>query len=554
MSQLGVAKIAFESNLAILQNVEKIYAEQSAQYDKTIEDLTKEKEDLTTKNQNLQAKYEESESQVKWFKEQLFGKKSEVRKPISTSSQPYLGESFVPKEDESKEEESKEEESKEEEEKTKVVIVKRKRRKKKMPNQVSVKGLQFDDTVEVEDVKIENPAISGLSKEEYEVIGIKESYMLAQKPSSYKVLKFTQEVIKLKGEISSNSKPVSVLEGSYADVSFLANLAIDKFQFHLPLYRQHQRLTASGIKLSRATLTNYVHRTADLLEPIYNSVISSISQGNVVWMDETPIKVGKSKNKMKQGYCWALSGQDDEVGFYYDASRGHEVIEKIMPGFKGTLQSDGHSAYKTYAKKLEEVELAYCWSHTRRKFIKAETQEPELAEKALEYIRQLYKVEKEIKSSDPPKVQSLRGSKSKLIVDKFFNFLQESFAVKSLLPSNVFTKAVNYALNHEQGLRVFLSNPEVSLDTNHLEREIRPIAIGRKNWMFCDTEAGAKVAAIFFTLIACCKLVKIHPYQYLVDVLQRVYIHPAKNVDDLIPRNWIKKIKPEDRLGSIIDS
>jgi hypothetical protein len=377
--------------------------------------------------------------------------------------------------------------------------------------------------------------------------------MLAQKPASYEVLKFTQQVVKIKGEISSNPKPAPVFDNTYADVSFLANLAIDKYLYHLPLYRQHQRITAAGIKLSRATLTSYVHRTAGILKPIYQALIVSIASGSIVWMDETKVRAGKVNGKMKQGYFWSIYGEKEEVAFHYNRSRGHEIIYEVLgKGFSGILETDDYAAYETYSNKLESVEHALCWSHTRRKFIKAEDQESELVETALAYIRDLYKIEESIKN--PKKKQEIRGSKSKLVVDKFFTWLKDTFNQKTLLPSSEFTKAVNYALDNEAGLRVFLSNPHVTLDTNHLEREIRPIAVGRKNWMFCDTEAGAEVSAIIYSLIASCKLQDINPYHYLVDVLQRVQIHPQSKISQLTPLNWKQQFPEDQRLTSLVDS
>ena len=133
-----------------------------------------------------------------------------------------------------------------------------------------------------------------------------------------------------------------------------------------------------------------------------------------------------------------------------------------------------------------------------------------------------------------------------------FLWLESTFSENVLLPSNAFTKAANYAIEHRDELKVFLSNPEVSLDTSHLEREIRPIALGRKNWMFCWSEIGAEYAAIAYSIIGSCKLHGINPYHYLVDVLQRVQKHPASDVQSLIPRIWKDKFQDE-KMISVVD-
>lgn len=498
---------------------------------------------LLKSQEELASKVQQLKSQVDWFRSQKFGKKSEIRKTLPDSRQLFLSEQVVSQD-----------KSKPEEVKTETVSYQRKKRsgKSKIPNQVSDIGLQFDDAVEVKEIITENPLIKDLDPSEYEVIGERVVYKLAQTPAVYKVLKFKQQVVKLNSKVSSNPVAESVLEGTYADVSLLANLAIDKCLYHLPIYRQEQRIKASGVKISRNTLISYVQRTAEVLEPIYNELLKSIRSESIVWMDETPVKAGKSKGKMKSGWFWSLYGQSDEVAFHFDSSRSSSVVHDLLPHFQGTLQTDDHGAYSKYIKEINEVEHALCWSHTRRKFLRAEDQEKELVEAALAYIRKLYQIEKSVKNLD--KLQEIRGSKSKLVVDQFFNFLKDTFNKKALLPSSDFTKAVNYALDNEKQLRIFLSNPEVALDTNHLERQIRPVAVGRKNWLFCDSESGAKTLAILYSLIQSCKLQEINPYDYLVDVLQRVQVHPAKNVSDLIPRNWKTKFKKEDWLTSLVNS
>ncbi len=539
MKQLAVAKSLTPEQIAELLNY---HEELEAKYH-----LSETKyQEIEFRYQELKSKYQEASEQIKWFKSQTFGKKSEIRKPISNSKQLFLGDSLVTEDGSSAKEPE-----------LKTVSYQRKNRSKKqaIPNQVSDIGLQFDDSVEVKEIITDNPLIKDLDPSEYEVIGEHVSYSLAQIPAVYKVLKCVQKVVKLKGEISSNPKPQAVLEGTYADVSLLANLAIDKCLYHLPIYRQEQRILASGIKISRNTLIGYVQRTAELLEPIYNQLLTSIRSESIVWMDETPIKAGKSKGKMKLGWFWSLYGKSDEVAFWYDPRRSSAVINDLLPNYQGTLQTDDHGAYSKYVTEINKIETklehAMCWSHTRRKFIKAEEQEPELVAEALVYIRELYEIEKMIKNSD--KIQKIRGEKSKLVVDKFFNFLKDTFSQKALLPSSLFTQAVNYTLDNEKELRVFLANPEVTLDTNHLERQIRPIAIGRKNWLFCDTEAGAKTLAILYSLIQSCRLQNINPYDYLVDVLQRILITKNKDINDLIPRNWKHKFQKDEWLTSLVN-
>jgi hypothetical protein len=186
--------------------------------------------------------------------------------------------------------------------------------------------------------------------------------------------------------------------------------------------------------------------------------------------------------------------------------------------------------------------------------VKSEAVEPELSNKALDLIAALYKHEAVIRErglADDRKLE-YRGNHCKPIVDELFAWLDKVFEERLLVPTNPFTKAANYALEREQNLRVFLEYPNVQIDTNHLEREVRPIALGRKNWMFCWTEIGARYVGVVQSLLAACRLHDIDPYTYFVDVLQRVALHPAAKVHELTPRRW-KELFAENPLRSDID-
>lgn len=505
--------------------------------DLTTEDiikLLKESEQL----KSLQEEFNELKNQLEWFKKQIFGKKSEKRKDITSPNiQLSLGEQF----------ESKEEDLPKPEEKQTITYQRGKAKKKKIEDQVNDKGLRFDSNVEVKEVTLMPDEVKYLNESEYEIINTKEKCVLTQLPASYKVIKYIQPVVKLKQENKLISKQAElVFEKSYLDVSVISNLLVDKFLYHFPLYRQHQKMERAGIKLARAVLTNTVHKSADLLNLVYKAHLNSILSSQVLAMDEVPIKAGvnKNKNQMNKGYFWPIFGDKKEVAFPFDPSRQHKVVFEVLGrDFKGTLISDGYEAYTNYTKELESVEHAGCYSHTRRKFLEAESDEPELVNKALSYIRELYLIEKEIKGKESKKRQEIRGARSKQIVDEFFVWLRKISAEKALLPTNLFTKAVSYTLKREKTLRVFLSNPEVPIDTNYIEREIRSVVLGRKNWLFCTTEIGAEVAGKIYSLIATCKLHDINPYVYFVDVLQRVSSHPVSRIDELIPRNWKHKFK-----------
>jgi transposase len=486
--------------------------------------------------------------QVEWFKRQLFGRKSERRLREPDAQQlPLAG--LLPVGNDPADAPPPPTEA--------VKAYQRRLRREPGAEGPDEGSLRFDSSVPVEVIELLNPELAGLTEEEDEVIGEKITYRLAQRPGAYVILTYVRKVIKRKDTeaLSCPPAPPAVLEKSFADVRVLAGLLIDKFRYPLPLYRQHQRLLHAGITLSRATLTQWVQRTAALLEPIYYALLSSILQSAVLAMDETPIKAGRRvKGKLHTGYFWPVYGDQDEVAFPFAASRAGAVVREALGSFCGVLVTDGYSVYDRFAQRVNPLVHAQCWSHTRRHFVDAERAEPALVTHALACIGALYEHDALLRQRGLAADTKLayRAEYAKPLVDAFFAWLEQTLTTQVLLPSNPFAQAARYALEREQALRVFLDYPNVPLDTNHLEREIRAIAMGRKNWMFCWTEVGARYVGIVQSLIASCRLQGVDPHVYFVDVLQRIDTHPAFDVHLLTPRLW-KQHFADNPLRSDLD-
>jgi len=492
--------------------------------------------------------------QLDWFKKQLFGPKSE-KQVYDIPEQDSLftsGEAPLP-------------EKPAEEEKRTVKAYQRGTGKKQRDDDcLNDTGLRFTADVPVEVIEQLPPELTGPDADQYDVIGTKTTYRLAQRASSYVVLKLERPVFRRKGtdhKPVTTPAPFNVLDNSLADVSLLAGLLVDKFQFHLPLYRQHQRIQQAGITLSRSTLTNLVKRAIDLLRPIVDAQTDNVLRSRVLAMDETPIKAGHQgragpqKGKMKSGWFWPLYGDADEVVFTYSNSRGRLHIEQVLSDqFSGTLISDGYAAYARYAEAQQGITHAQCWIHGRRYFIDAQKDYPEKATEALQQIARLYQNETAIKTQGltGEKKRQYRLDHSKPVVGDFFQWCRDQLEQGGLLPSDSLTKALNYVLSREASLTVFLEDPDVQPDTNHLERALRPIPMGRRNWLFCWTELGAEHVGIIQSLISTCKLHDINPYTYLVDVLQRISQHPASEVADLTPRRWKTRLA-DTPLRALID-
>jgi transposase len=496
--------------------------------------LDQSREQLLVTVADLARKLKYTEHELNWLKRQLFGEKSEKRFIDSPNQMGFAIDVLGALSDEDTRP------------KEKVSYTRRKGPKRRPEDCVTDSGLRFDSSVPVKTIRLSPHEIEGLDEDQYEIIDIEKTYRLAQRAASSVVLCYERPVVKLKqsGSLCRALAPASVIERSVVDVSFAAGMLVDKFEYHLPLYRQHQRLAHAGITLSRTTLTNVAKQSIELLRPIVAAQLESVLDSQTLAMDETPVKAGPSKKrpgKMQQGYFWPMYGDKDELCFPFASSRGAIVIEKLLGvRFCGTLVADGYAAYAAWTKGNDKVTLAQCWTHSRRQFINARDGEEQAVDQVLEIIGRLYKSEADARK-EQLKDEALRAHRlahAKPLVDEMYGWHRWQSTRQDLLPSDPLTLALKYIGDREHALRVFLADPNVPLDTNHVERSLRRIPMGKKNWIFCWTELGAEHVGLIQSLIATCRLHDINPYTYLVDVLQRVSSHPASRVAELTPRLW----------------
>ncbi len=499
--------------------------------------------ELMAKNAEQAQRIQSLQAQLDWFKRQLFGRKSEKRL-LESPQQVELAELFAGTPAETAPEVPTE----------KITYTRRK--KQRGDNCATDEGLRFDPGVPVEIIEIAHPAMSRGEADEYEVIDVEITRKLAQRPGSYVVLEYRRVVAKHKPTqtLSTAPLPAPVLDKCLADVSLLAGMLVDKFLYHLPLYRQHQRLAQAGIQLSRTSLTTWTRRAIELLRPIHEAQLKHIVQGRVVSVDETPIKAGRQhKGKMRQGWLWPVYGEDDEIAFTYSPSRGTTHLKSVLANFEGVLLSDGYSAYDSFAKDKPGIVQAQCWTHARRYFIKAQAIEPQAVDEALAHIGALYAVERTIAENDlkGEAKRQHRIEHSQPLAEAFFEWCHRQRQRIDLVNSNPLAKALTYVANHQQQMRVFLTDPDVPIDTNHVERNLRAIPMGRKNWLFAWSEVGAEHVAIIQSLLSTCRLQGVSPYIYLVDVLQRVARHPAREVEELTPRLWKERFAADPMRSAL---
>ncbi|PIZ04906.1 MAG: IS66 family transposase [Gammaproteobacteria bacterium CG_4_10_14_0_8_um_filter_38_16] len=328
----------------------------------------------------------------------------------------------------------------------------------------------------------------------------------------------------------------------------LSHVAVMKFDDHLPLYRQSEIWNRVGVDISRNTLSSWVLKMGAILEPLVKHLQKHIVKSGYVMADETTAQVLKTpgKKNKSQSYMWIyLTGNNSKPAVVYDyqETRHGAFAESFLGLFKGVLQTDGYSGYHCVTKE-KAVNAMGCWAHARRKFYDtwqlAKTEG--VASKAVNIIGQLYDIEREIKDLTSAEKYAIRQKKSKPILEAFHVYLQE--IKPHVQPKGMLDTAVGYTLNQWDSLIYYLKDGAVNIDNNAAERQIRPFAIGRKNWLFMGSPEGAKAGAVLYSLIETAKLNDVNPEGYLKFILEHyIDLDDKKLLEKLMP--WNAKI-PKD--------
>jgi len=345
------------------------------------------------------------------------------------------------------------------------------------------------------------------------------------------------------GKMTQAPVPETPLARCCVDASFLVHVIIQKFMWHLPLYRQEQMLRSQGIKISRDTLIRYVISVASLLGKLYDELLKQVFISERLFADETPVIVQKN-GEYTESRFWPFMG-DNSIVFIFAKTRSAKEIEPILSAYKGFLQVDGYKVYESLSQKYPEIVLVFCWAHARRKFIDAQKHYPKEATEALRYVQALYRVEKFGKDNSQ-KLSYLRRRHSVKILALFKVWLTKKLHDPKTLPKSLIAEAIMYTFSRWEGLKRYSTNPSLSIDSNPIERQIRPIAIGRKNWLFCASEVGAEAACLLYSFISTCKLQEIDPAEYLTDILNRINNHNQLKLSELLPHNWKKDKYPSN--------
>jgi transposase len=352
------------------------------------------------------------------------------------------------------------------------------------------------------------------------------------------------------GAVVKAPAPERPITGGMASEALLAQVLVAKYADFLPLYRQAQIFARQGIALDRSTLGDWVGRACWWLEPLWRLLHRHVLGSTRIFADDTPLPVlDPGRGRTKTGRLWGYAVDDrpwkgstpPAVVFLYAEDRKGEHPATHLAEFTGILQVDGYSGFKRLLESRPPgaVRLAFCWAHCRRRFyeIHRAAGSP-LAAEALRQIGALYAIEAEARGRPPEERRAIRQERSRPMVAALHAWLAAQ--LERVSGRSSLAEAIRYALHHWQGLVLFLDDGRVELDTNTIERAIRPIALGRKNSLFAGSDGGARHWAIVASLIGTAKLNGVEPFAYLKDVLERIVSGRTKSgqLDTLLPWAW----------------
>lgn len=336
--------------------------------------------------------------------------------------------------------------------------------------------------------------------------------------------------------------PAQVIDKGIPAPGLLAQVITAKHEDHLPLFRQEKIYQRSGVHIARASMASWVGQAGVALEPLAQALREHVFGQSVVHGDETPVKLlMPGEGKTKTAYDWAYRTSDLEtneraVVFDFCTSREGKHARRMLEQFEGVLLVDDYAGYKALFKNEHVIE-AGCWAHVRRKFFEAHKHtQSAIAHEALIQIGKLYDIERELKEGEPAQRLQRRQKDSKELLDKFKLWLQEQR--QKLADTGATAKAIDYTLGRWSALLVHVDNAQVPIDNNAVENAIRPIALGRKNWLFVGSSQAGERAATLMSLIESAKLNGHDAWAYLKDVLTKLPTWPNSRLEELLPHRW----------------
>lgn len=487
-------------------------------------------EKLHTENAQLKGKIQELTEQLEWFKKQIFGKRSEKIVELVNETQLLLPgcESIEPS-------------------KPKKQLISAHERKK--PERNGQDKITLPDNLPIERQVIDLPEEEKTCKETglpLIKIGEEVTRKLAFRIGSH----FIKEIVRPKYALPKSSQggiltaplPETLLDRCQADESFLSDMLVKKYCDHLPLHRQAEMLSREGILISRQILSQWTIRSAFALKPLKDLMVKAILESGNVFIDETPIGLQEpGKGKIQQGYMWVITGGKTPSPYYrvyeFYRDRKHNNAAKLLKGYHQVLHSDKYGGYETLACQ-KQFTWCPCYAHIRRKFLDAEVGDLEFRNWVLRKIRYLFMLERVAWARSPEERLRIRQEKEVPIIDELISAIKDKISNGKVLPKSKFKEALGYFAGLIPYLKNYTLHPWARLDNNVAERAVRPLAIGRKNWLFVGSQEGGEAAAIIFSLVQTCRAININPRDYLEDVMRRIMDQPINRLEELLPDEW----------------
>lgn len=492
-------------------------------------------EDLQNENAFLKEQIACLKEQIEWLKKQIFGKKSEKEKDLSNEWQTNIFDFLDIKEEPIIEQ--------------KGTISAHERRK---PNRNEQDKISLPEDLPIETIVLDVPEEQKNCRttgQPLVKIGEEVTQKLVHKPGSYYIKKIIRPKYVNRNEEEAGiviaELPDGIIPKCRADESFLAEVITKKFADHLPLYRISEILEREGIGISRKLLSQWIVKCGMALMPLYDEMLKKILESGNIFIDESPVDV-QDTGGVKTGYMWVVVGGGGGNPVYriynFCMDRCHDNAIKILTTYNRVLHSDKYGAYQKLAEK-KQIEWCPCWAHIRRKFFEAEAGDAEFRKWVLRKIRYLFMLEKIAWARSAEERLKIRQDKEVPIIDELIEKIKQKLSDAKILPKSNLGKAVRYFCGLIPYLKTYTKHSNARLDNNVAERAVRPLTIGRKNWMFFGSKQGGESGAVLLSLVQTCRGLEINPREYLEDIFRKIMGYNSQKLHELLPDQWLANRK-----------
>lgn len=508
-----------------------------ASKDSRIADLDRTVTSRDNRIADLDRKIVSKDNRIAYLEQQLYGSRSEKRLPINPDAlQLSL---FATEIDPQEQQRLDASIAKDEEKREKLLKVDGYERKVRKPI----------DTSRLE-VREEHIHPEGINLEEYNEMEPLVTESLVLVPQKMYIRRIVRHKYVLKASLQQPESerrifevadlPAAPLHKCMASESVLADILVQKFVYHLPFYRVIQKYREMGVSVSDSTLGGWYAAVCEKLKPIYDRLKVDILSAPYIQVDESTVPViDNEKSKTRKGYMWCVRDASGAgVFFHYDmGSRGTQVAMSLLKDYQGAIQSDGYDVYSKFTG-MEGKTMLGCWAHARRKFVDAMKENERLASEALVYIGDLYHIETLTAEMTNEERKKKRREMAYPQIIKFEEWMQMKYFDPSMGP--LMRTAIEYTFKRLPKLSMYVNDGSWHIDNNGVENAIRPLAVGRKSYLFCGSDASAVRASMIYSFIATCKAAGIEPREWFEDVIRRIpeYENGKADVTHLLPKNW----------------